>query len=387
MIELHTGLPGNGKTLYTIAWLKERAKREQRPVFYSGITLTQQGEQELGWQQIDAEKWMEAPPGALVVIDEAQRVFRPRGNGKEVPPHVAALETHRHGGVDLILITQHPMLIDNAVRRLAGKHRHVMRVFGTQSANIHEWDAVRVDCEKPGRREDSVKHAWRYDKIVYALYKSAELHTVKRSIPMRLYLLALVPLLLAAAGWYMYHFTQTFTQKGGSAVPKAEAAGVPAGASKGGVNAPGRNVQGGAFDPVADAKQYVDMVTPRVHGLPHTAPKYDEVTRPTTAPVPAACVYSIKSGICQCYTQQGTKMDVDRAMCVEIAHNGYFEDFDRDRNARREKSLAVLDRGGDSLPLSRADTRDRPMVAVLDADGYGVLGKRPGSASSNAAVK
>jgi hypothetical protein len=96
----------------------------------------------------------------------------------------------------------------------------------------------------------------------------------------------------------------------------------------------------------------------------------------------------IKTGICQCYTQQGTKMDVERSLCVQIAHEGYFEDFERDRNERRDKAVAVLDRGGESLPLSKADTRERPpQVVMMDADGYGVLGKRPGSASQSAAVK
>lgn len=378
MIELHTGLPGNGKSLFTIAWLRDRANKEQRPVFYSGITLTEKGKELLGWEEIDAEKWADCPPGAIVVIDEAQRVFRPRSAAKEVPPHVAALETHRHGGIDLVLITQHPMLIDNAVRRLAGKHRHVMRVFGTQTANIHEWDAVRVDCEKPGRRNDSTRHIWRYDRSVYDLYKSAELHTVKRSIPPRLILLALVPVLLAAAVYYMYRFTKTYTDKGNTSPPAAEAKnGQRQGAASPGTAGKGADA---GFDPVADAKHYLAMSEPRINGLPQSAPKYDELTKPTAVPVPAACIHSPSRGRCECYTQQGTRLQVDQGLCLDIARNGYFEEFDPNGN-KQQKSVAALDRGGQAMPLSGADTRDRPgpvssTVAVLEGDGYGVLARR-----------
>jgi hypothetical protein len=101
MINLSTGLPGAGKTLFTIAFVKELADKEKRPVFYSGIT-----DLALDWQEIDAEKWMDAPDGALIVIDECQRIFRPRGSAAKVPEYVSALETHRHKGLDLFLISE-----------------------------------------------------------------------------------------------------------------------------------------------------------------------------------------------------------------------------------------------------------------------------------------
>ena len=372
MINLITGLPGNGKTLFAIGHIKAWAERENRPVFYSGINLTEEGKAALGWTEIDALEWYKCPPGAIVFIDEAQRVFRPRMHGKEVPKHVAELETHRHHGMDLVLITQHPMLIDNEVRRLAGNHRHVVRMMGTQRATIHEWSEVRQDCEKGPRRADSGKTIYTYDRAIYTLYKSAELHTVKRKIPRIVYVVALLPFVVLAGIYYIYTFGKKVT----------ETPNIPAAAdakASGQTTTPVRPVgDKPQFDPIEDLKHYVAMNTPRVQGLPHTMPKFDEVTKPIVAPVPVACVASAKK--CLCYTQQGTRMDVRDQQCRDIAEFGFFQEFDLAAHRdKAEQSVAVLKRES-PLPLSGSSTDDMPPRAVLgDGDGYGVLGRRPGA--------
>jgi len=50
-ITLITGLPGHGKTLYTLARFKEEAEKAGRPVFHNGIN----GLNILGWQVWDPE--------------------------------------------------------------------------------------------------------------------------------------------------------------------------------------------------------------------------------------------------------------------------------------------------------------------------------------------
>lgn len=83
MIELITGQPGAGKTLFALTRIEERARKEGRPVFYSGIK-----DLALPWTEIDPEKWTECPPGSIIVIDECQRVLRPRMHGAKVPAYV-----------------------------------------------------------------------------------------------------------------------------------------------------------------------------------------------------------------------------------------------------------------------------------------------------------
>lgn len=367
MIDLITGLPGNCKTLFTISWLRKFAKAENRPVFYSGIPLSDKGKAELGWSEIDPEKWMEAGPGSIVVIDECQRIFRNRSINSQPPKYVSDLETHRHLGIDLVFITQHPMLIDPAIRRLTGRHRHMVRIFGMQASTIHEWNSVRDNCDKPASRKDSEKTKWIFDKSVYSLYKSAELHTGKRMIPKRVLLLFAVPLAIAAAVFTVKHL---LLKK--PVLPGASPAGAPGASYAGQGSAPRK-----AFDPVEDAKEYAWKNTPRVMGVAYTAPKYDAITTPTTAPVPAACIHMGKR--CSCYSQQATPLDVAFQQCVQIAHHGYFQDFDPNGNARRDQSVQVLNRT-EALPLSGASGKDAPIdhapLVASNADGYGVLGKR-----------
>jgi len=132
-------------------------------------------------------------------------------------------------------------------------------------------------------------------------------------------------------------------------------------------------------DPLEDAKDYVWKETPRVVGLPQTAPKYDALTVPTRVPVPAAClqvgsVHDRKSVSCKCYTQQGTPMAVDFNMCIEFARNGFFQDFDPDKDrqaaSRTETSVRVMEgRPEASVPVRAA--QDGPRVALLPGEHMG----------------
>lgn len=350
-IELVTGLPGNGKTLHTLARVKAWAEKDNRPVYYSGIRDLM-----LPWTEIDPEKWYDCPANSIIVIDECQRVFRPRSFGSNVPEYVSRLETHRHQGLDIVLITQHPMLCDPSIRRLAGKHLHVVRKFGMAAATIHEWGSVRENCDKPSGRADSVKHHWKYDKSAYQFYKSAETHTVKRNIPFRLYVLfVFIPLILAFLGYRFYSSVRSKT----TTAPAASASGARAQT----LRAPSSKDQPGYLDPVADARKYVFERSPRVAGLAHTAPIYDDVTRPTTAPVPAACIQV--RGVCKCFSQQATALDVHPDQCRAIVAGGYFQDFDHSPKSNPSMAGTEAARGTEpQASTERVSTgRSEPLMA------------------------
>jgi hypothetical protein len=370
MIELITGLPGNAKTLHTIGLVKALAERENRPVFYSGIP-----ELKLDWQEIDPTKWMEVPAKSIVVIDESQRIFRNRSLGTQPPKHVTDLETHRHLGIDLFFITQHPSLIDPAIRRLAGSHRHLVRVWGMEVSTVHKWDSVKDNCDKPVARKDSEKTKWAFDKKLYKLYKSADEHTMKRSIPLRAKLLLLTPVVLAVCAYTVYKLTVGKHQKPDFLQVDAAA---PASAKLAAEHA---RAAAAPFDPKEDMKHFVEMNTPRIEGLAQTAPKYDELTKPTRVPVPAACIQVADK--CRCFSQQGTSLDVKYSMCVEFARNGYFQEFDpeRDRRAteRTAESVRVLEgRGGQQV----ADGAH----AKADGSNVVVFGNPPADAPRKPAV-
>lgn len=166
--------------------LTEIAK--QRAIYVDGIPELKLPHVELA----DPRKWPElVEDGAAVVIDEVQRVWRPRGSAAAVPPDVAALETHRHRGLDFFLVTQHPNLLDSNVRRLVGRHVH-LRDVGILGRWWYEWP----EATNPEQfRQAPVKKRFTLPRKVFGLYKSASLHIKPiRSVPR-----ALIVAVLASA--------------------------------------------------------------------------------------------------------------------------------------------------------------------------------------------
>jgi len=300
-ITLVTGLPGHGKTLYTLATLKAIGEKEGRPIFHNGIPGLA-----LPWQSWDVEKWEQLPAGAIFIVDECQKSFPVRGRG-DVPPYVQALATHRHLGIDIYLITQNPMLLDAFARRLVDRHFHVVRKFGTHHATVHEFpNGVKETVATS--REGSIRHEWKYPKQVFELYKSAELHTVKRRIPMRVWLLLCVPVVFIALLWVAWQRLNPAAVAERQGVAPAPATGSP--------------VPGQAVASAAPPLDWFAAQVPRIASLPHTAPVYDAITAPVRVPYPAACLSM--GDRCTCYTDQATRLAVDVTTCRAIAAGGFF---------------------------------------------------------------
>lgn len=196
MITIITGTPGAGKTLYTIEKLLAAlvgttitytdSNGDQvtapRTIYtnINGLLLDHEkidGGDNLGLR--DWHKW--AKPGSVIVFDEVQRHWTPRANGSKVPDDIQALETHRHMGVDFILITQNVLLVDRNIHALAGRHLHIRRIASTHMTIVYEWDHVSRGLLYA---KSLTKSPWRYSKKTFELYKSAEVHTKQpRKIP------------------------------------------------------------------------------------------------------------------------------------------------------------------------------------------------------------
>lgn len=320
MIYLHTGLPGAGKTLFTLAHVKPLAEKEGRQVYFFNIPELKIPD----WRELTEDeflKWWELPANSIIVADEAQRIFRPRGTGTKVPEHVAKLETHRHYGLDLYLITQHPGLVDLNVRKLVGTHRHVVRSFGSKHAVVHAWGQVKDNCDKS--RSDSVKTQFRYPKEVFNWYKSAEVHTHKATFPFRVLVLPVLVVVVGSASYYAYSgLTTGNVATVQDTILKAQGKTPGAGGSVAGGSVQGEAVR---YKPITQV-EYIDSLTPRVPDLAYSAPRYDEVTKPVDAPFPVGCIQS--RAICKCYTQQGTTYKASADFCQNfIEHGGIFRDW------------------------------------------------------------
>lgn len=349
MIVLVTGLPGAGKTLFTLDWVKQKSEKELRPVFYARI----RGLKIPGWQLIDPYKWMDCPANSIIVVDECQQaedptdpksptLFGVRQRGATPPAWAAALEVHRHRGVDLVIITQDPMLLDAHDRKLVGLHFHVKRTFGLQRATVHEFNGCRPNVAQS--QSGSVRREWSYPKDVFEYYESAEVHTVKARVPPRVFLFLALPFLIVGVCWYAYvRFldpNKVVEPVPGSlaALTSSAAASSPAAAA---VNAP------------MSAAQYLARYDARVEGLDYTAPAYDDLTKPVVAPFPAACVAA--GDRCVCYSQQATVLEVGPDLCRSIVQRGFFVAW-REQEVRARPVLASA-----SAPVPAA-RQSRPVI-------------------------
>lgn len=312
MIYLTTGGNGAGKTLFTLKDVREQQLKEGRPVYFHGFKA-KQILLDWGWKEFDPKLWQDLPDGSICVMDECQNEFPAKVQG-ELPDYINAVAQHRRRrGFDFWMITPHPSLIHVNIRRLIESpswHRHIKRTFGADMVSELRFNFAEMSCEKPSSGARGQVSMRAYPKEVYDWYESASLHTGKKKLPVQIYILGACALAIPALIYGVYnHFQKKAEQQTAKTATTAavQAAAVPV----------SRHLS---------ATEYLDVRKPRIPDLPHTAPIYDDVTKPTTAPYPAACVQDSKR--CNCYTQQGTVMQTSADICTQIVKNGYFMDWD-----------------------------------------------------------
>jgi len=312
MIYLFTGTPGSGKSLNAIRFVDNDTTFKNRPVYYHNIKdLT------LGWTLIDLEQalaWFELPEGSVIILDECQEIFPPRSSSKSVPQVVSELNTHRHKGYDIVLITQHPNLIDNAVRRLVGHHTHIERKFGLNSANHYTWPKAVTNVDGRTERSTSDNKIVKFDKKYFEVYKSAEVHTHKARLPMGKLAFPVIALCVAVGAGYF--LMDSFASRG--TVPEMS------------VNTENQNLDASKViysENQPGNTKHVNLATalvPEIPDLPFSAPIYNELMVAKDFPRPT-CIYSNDRDVCQCYSQQVTKMDVSKQSCMAFVENGFFD--------------------------------------------------------------
>ena len=332
MLYLYTGVPGAGKTLYAVSNLVKRKDFKDRPIFVDGIKDLDhdkinyfdipEGESIQTWP-----KW--APPGAIIVVDECQRIFRPRPSGSKVPDYVAELETHRHRGLDFILITQHPRLIDVHLRGLIEHHTHLGKTNLGLRRKMEWTTGGAKDPESRANIREALISVYRLDKSVYGLYKSAEVHTKIRTKKSKL--LMLFPLALCLVGYGIWSFTGFWAKFSGEEKQTKTASTTQT------VQAQTQPSSVSASEPVSNG-QYPKAETkpeepkkphlseedyqPRIAERPETAPIYDGMNKAVKVmPWPAACIKA--ENRCTCYTDQGTKIkDIGKQTCMNYVKDG-----------------------------------------------------------------
>lgn len=131
MIELYEGVPGSGKSYHAVCekflpWVRQDRRLYisvdgiylDRLALFTGIEREQLEQQITIWK--DSVEVLQAfqhvEPGSAVIIDEAQTVFRSMQKGEA--GLLRWLETHRHYGVDILLMSQDFRQMSQGVTRL-----------------------------------------------------------------------------------------------------------------------------------------------------------------------------------------------------------------------------------------------------------------------------
>jgi len=348
---LVTGQPGSGKTAHVVDMLANDPQFAGRPVFVMGIPeltlpvipcppVEQWTEMRKSPEDPDLDlAYFTFPENALVVIDEAQRVYRPRPVGSKVPPEVAAFETHRHLGIDFILLSQHAGLIDSNIRKLIGRHIHI-RVTALGRYR-YEWCELG-DPESPSSRDIAARSKYVLPKSVFALYKSSELHTkIKPKMPAFVYVFVVAGLVAVGLGGYVVTRVKDRTAGDVASVSAA-------------VHSPGEtSVKTSGPVPV----DYHAARVPRIAALLHTAPVYDSITTPVDAPFPAGCIATSKR--CRCVDQRGNDYATSDAMCRHIVAHGLFKEWQQPASTEAAASSP------DGVRRSRATAGETPRAHPL----------------------
>lgn len=365
MLFLRTGLPGSGKTLNTIKEIDlEHAADPNNPqlrlhkdpddptlpprtIYYHGIPDLKVDQLKSKWVEWETpDLWYDLPDGSVIVIDEAQGTFGTDIRGRV--EKVTRFEKHRHHGWDVHIITQHPSLICSPVRKLVGKHINFIRPYGrTKGIFRHEYEMC---IDKPESRTNfkmAQESKIEFDKHYFGLYKSSTVHTHKKVTPsyyklVPLFLAVLiVPILLLGFGfWYVMKSKTSDSEalmhsESQSTVSEAKRpASLP---STPGVTSQGRTVQ-----PV---QEYVQQYKPRIADVESSAPRYDETNKARDFPRPTCMAstdvrmlltaksrglstgsFNGEDTVCQCYSQQATRMTTSFDFCMSVVQNGYFDD-------------------------------------------------------------
>ncbi len=388
MLYFRTGKPGHGKTLNTIREIDDKAHRERRLVYFHNVTGLKPERLQASWFPFDdPHDWFNLPPNSIIVIDEAQGFFPVRDPRQKVPEYVSRFELIRKAGHEVHLVTQDPRYIDVHLRRLANGHIHYWRVFKSTQVLRFESEAVIEAVEKKASFKDVDKRAIKLDARFFGVYDSINanaVHHFKFKPPIKM---VLAVALIVGVSIFVFRVYSTYSQRSATLASPDTAAAPTASPASGpvaqAVSAVTHAITGTPTGPaatgsaVASRVEYFSTRVPRIQNVPASAPVYDKLTEPVAYPKllciatedpelvkrrPAKSVAKNGSA-CQCYTQQGNRLNVSPGFCLAIVRDGYFDPAVSDRGTSKASAQPAVAQQTD--PVMKTAARDGLTLSVV----------------------
>lgn len=208
MIHLITGLPGAGKSFYSVSKIVELAAAGE--TIYSDI-------KDLDVPSVlpipDDLDWQNLPDGSHVFYDEAQKQEIFKAKGRETisnNPILSGLETHRHRGFELYFITQDAKFLHKHILSLVGEHTNISRPLGLKFPAVYQWGQYQPSPDSAASKKKADAHFnFALKKSIFKYYKSATIHTHGLQWK-KLLKMAFMPILALFAVLYVAMGSNTF---------------------------------------------------------------------------------------------------------------------------------------------------------------------------------
>lgn len=214
-ITLLTATPRSGKTSYAVWHVIKPAIEAGRPVYTCGIpqlkldTIQVKYEWLKNWSErqynsdLEEDELLNIPNGALIVIDEAWRLWPVSGVGKP-SDDIEYLAMHGHHNIDFLIITQKPNLLHRAVIAQVSRHLHILPTWSGRK--LLEWPEYVQNPSARSNRDIAVTTPYKVPKESFKLYHSAQGHTkLRQRKPWQLYVTLLLFLMLPVIFYYTYN--------------------------------------------------------------------------------------------------------------------------------------------------------------------------------------
>lgn len=139
--------------------------------------------------------WLKCPDGSIIFYDEIQLIDEySNDNKRDEQGIIKYLTVHRHRAFDIYGITQFPRLVNVGYRDVVGLHYHLHRGWGAKSAMVYVWANCREKPNSLGNKWTAEREfRFNYPKRLYEVYESATADTVKLRIPVKFFLILLIP--------------------------------------------------------------------------------------------------------------------------------------------------------------------------------------------------